>query len=297
MPKERKYHEPLGVGFDTALTAIANAEKPTTLYAKPFLKWVGGKRSVLPELVKRMPPDYKKYNEPFLGGGALYFEVQPKRAYLSDINFHLIITFNAVRDDVDRLIRNLKIHEGKHSKEYYAKARKRLFTEKDPTKIAGLFIYLNKTCFNGLYRVNKSGQFNVPMGDYKNPLIVDEDNLYNCSQLLQGAEVAQHDFLQMKPTKGDFFYLDPPYHESYSQYDSNGFGDEGHKRLALFAREIDKKGGYFMVSNSDTPFVRELYKGYTIEVIRASRTVSCKAHQRGKENELIIRNYANKQGE
>ena len=294
MPRPKKYHKGIDANFDEILTAVAHENDPKkTLSAKPFIKWVGGKRSVLHELVKRIPHNYDTYVEPFLGGGALYFEIQPEHAYLADINFHLVITFNAVKSDVDRLIRNLKIHEGKHKKEYYLKARKRLFTEKDPTKIAGLFIYLNKTCFNGLYRVNKAGGFNVPMGDYKNPLIVDESNLYNCSQLLSSAEVAQHDFQQLNSYKDDFYYLDPPYHESYSQYDGSGFGDEKHRQLALFAKEIDNKGGYFMLSNSDTPFVRELYKGYNIDVIKASRTVSCKAHQRGKENELIIRNYTN----
>jgi len=293
MVRPRKEHEPLGDSFDGVLTAISNEQRPEhrTLSAKPFLKWVGGKRSILPELLKRLPSNYDSYHEPFMGGGALYFALQPKEAYLSDINFHLVITFKAVKNDVDRLIRNLKLHANKHNKEYYLNARKRLFKEKDPTKIAGLFIYLNKTCFNGLYRVNKSGGFNVPMGDYKNPAIVDETNLINCSKVLQGAEIEQGSFNREKIYKGDFYYLDPPYHNTYSQYDGSGFGDKEHADLAQFCRDIDKKGGYFMLSNSDTELVRKLYKGYNIEVVSASRSVSCKANQRGKENELIIRNY------
>lgn len=292
-PRERKNHEGLGMSFDQALTAIANEHRPVAiqLSAKPFLKWVGGKRSILPQLLERMPDEYDAYHEIFMGGGALYFAVQPKEAYLSDVNFLLVLTFKAVRDDVDNLIKQLKVHERLHNKEYYGKARTKLAKEKDPTKLAALFIYLNKTCFNGLYRVNRSGLFNVPMGDYKNPLIVDEENLKNCSKVLKETDIQQHSFDHAKIYKNDFYYIDPPYHETYSGYDGSGFGDKEHQKLAEFCRKIDEKGGFFMVSNSDTPFVRELYKGYNIEIVSASRMVSCKAHQRGKENELIIRNY------
>lgn len=293
MTRPPNHHEPLGMSFGDALNIIADENKPDFLAAatRPFLKWVGGKRSILPELIKRMPTEYDAYHEPFIGGGALYFALQPKEAFLSDVNFLLVITFKAVRDDVDALIRQLRIHERLHNKEYYGKARIKLAKEKDPTKLAALFIYINKTCFNGLYRVNRAGGFNVPIGDYKNPLIVDEENLQNCSKILQDADIQQHGFDHTKIYKNDFYYIDPPYHETYSGYDGSGFGDEEHKKLAEFCRKIDAKGGYFMVSNSDTPFVRELYNGYAIEVVSASRMVSCKANQRGKENELLIRNY------
>lgn len=293
MGRNPKFHSLLPHSFDEVLNAIANENKPavTTITARPFLKWVGGKRSILPELIKRLPKEYNSYCEPFLGGGALYFAIKPDRAYLSDINFHLILTFQAVKDDPKQLIHYLKIHERNHSKEYYYKARVRLFKERDKIKIAGLFIYLNKTCFNGLYRVNSQGGFNVPMGDYKNPLIVDEKNLLEVSRVLQTADIKQHDFLQIKPQKDNFYYLDPPYHETYDGYNGKGFGDNEHIKLSEFCKDIDKKGGYFMLSNSDTELVRSLYKGYNIEKVLASRSVSCKAHQRGKENELIIRNY------
>lgn len=293
MSRPPKYHAPLSGDFDSVLSAIADENKPIkqTLSAHPFLKWVGGKRSILPELLKRMPSNYHSYYEPFLGGGALYFAVQPEYAYLSDANFHLIITFKAVRNDIEGLIRSLKIHASRHSKEYYLNARKRLFKEKDPAKIASLFIYLNKTCYNGLYRVNKAGQFNVPIGDYKDPAILDEENLRNVSKLLQSADIYQQDFSQVPIIKNAFYYIDPPYHKTYDQYNDNGFGEKEHTELARFCREIDKKGGYFMVSNSDTSFVRNAYKGYNVEKVSASRFVSCKAHQRGKTDELIIRNY------
>ncbi|MFA5001254.1 MAG: DNA adenine methylase [Candidatus Paceibacterota bacterium] len=297
-PREKKYHDPLGMDFDQALNLIAGENRPSTrtIFARPFLKWVGGKRSILPELLKRMPSNFDVYHEPFMGGGALFFSVQPQEAYLSDVNFHLVLTFKAVRDDVDGVIRQLKIHERLHNKEYYLKARQKLFKEKDTTKLSALFIYLNKTCFNGLYRVNKGGGFNVPMGDYKDPNILDEENLRNASLVLKNADIEQHSFDHTKIIKGDFYYLDPPYHETYSGYDGLGFGDEEHQKLAEFCRKIDARGGFFMLSNSDTPFVRQLYKGYYIETVQASRNVSCKAHQRGKENELIIRNYNDNRG-
>ena len=178
-----------------------------------------------------------------------------------------------------------------HNKEYYLNARKRLSEEKNKAKIAALFIYINRTCYNGLYRVNKKGEFNVPMGNYKNPLIVDEENLRNVSSLLQGMDIRQHSFEETALQKGAFYYLDPPYHKTYSGYDGGGFADGEHENLAEFCHKIDKVGGYFMLSNSDTDFVRKLYKGYKIENIMASRSISCKSEGRGKKGELLIRNY------
>ncbi len=296
MTREPGYHKPIEGAFEEVLTSIADQNKPgqKTLAARPFLKWVGGKRSILPELLARMPEEYAIYYEPFLGGGALYFTSQPKRAYLSDINFHLILTFQVVRDNVDDLIRKLKVHASRHDEDYYLRARERLFKEKDPASIAALFIYLNKTCFNGLYRVNRAGKFNVPIGDYEDPPILDEQNLRNCSKLLKSAEIYQQGFEQITPRRNDFFYLDPPYHETYDGYSGKGFGDAEHTALAEFCKKIDRAGAKFMLSNSDTDFVQNLYKGYTIENVDASRSVSCKSHQRGKESELIIRNYSGK---
>lgn len=292
MSRETKYQKPIEGSFDEVLSTIANMGKPiTSIAAKPFLKWVGGKRSILPELIKRLPKEYDNYYEPFLGGGALFFSIQREYAYLSDINFPLVITFQAVKDDVEGVIRNLKIHEENHSKKYYLEARERLAKEKNPAKIAALLIYLNKTCYNGLFRVNKAGEFNVPIGDYKKPNILNETNLRATSLVLQTAEIEQHDFSNLRPKLNCFYYLDPPYHETYDGYSGNGFADKEHEQLAEFCKKIDKAGGYFMLSNSDTPFIRKLYKGYTVEKVSASRSVSCKSHQRGRENELIIRNY------
>lgn len=293
MSRQQKIHDPLPYSFDEVLERVADQHKPAVNVppAKPFVKWVGGKRSIVPILLERVPADYERYVEPFLGGGALYFALRPDDAYLSDINFRLILTYQAIRDDVENLIKLLEEHQAKHSKEYYLLARELLSTETNPTKIAALFIYLNKTCYNGLYRVNRAGKFNVPMGSYKNPQIVDKDNLRRVSAILQHADMQQASFSQIKPKAKDFFYIDPPYHETYAGYSGDGFGDKEHELLANYCHAIDAKGGFFMLSNSDTPFVRELYKGYNIEEVSASRSVSCKANQRGKEYELLIRNY------
>lgn len=292
MGRKPKLHKPLPFSFDQVLNAVSDGLPTTTLLpAKPFVKWVGGKRSIVNELQERMPDQFDHYFEAFIGGGALYFATQPKNAYLSDANFQLVLTYRAIRDDLSRVLRNLKIHESKHEKEYFLKCRARLNTEVDYIKIAALFIYLNKTCFNGLYRVNKSGGFNVPMGSYTNPKILDRDNLLNVSQVLQGTEILQHSFEHTPIMSDSFYYLDPPYHETYSSYSSDGFGDEEHKKLAGFCHQINEAGSKFMLSNSNTDFIKTLYDGYNIETVSALRSVSCKANQRGRENECLIRNY------
>jgi DNA adenine methylase len=293
MSRPPKYHAPIQASFDDVLTAIADENKPTfrEVIARPFVKWAGGKRSILPELIARMPRAYKTYCEPFLGGGALFFAVRPESAYLSDINFPLIVTFRAVRDDVETIIANLKIHAAKHCKEYYLRARERFSREKDATKIGALLVYLNKTCYNGLFRVNKEGGFNVPIGSYDEPGILDEENLRACSKALKTAEIVQHPFAQVPIAKENFYYLDPPYHKTFDGYDSSRFGDKDHRRLAEFCHALDKAGCFFMVSNSDNTFVRSLYRAFKIEQIQGARFVSCKPQQRGRYNELIIRNY------
>lgn len=298
-PRPLKQHEPIEADFENVLSAIADENMPAihAADARPFLKWVGGKRSILPELISRMPESFNTYCEPFLGGGALLFERKPPKAYLSDLNFYLILAFCAVRDDVERLISQLKVHELKHGKDYYKKARLKIARETDSTKIGAWLIYLNKTCYNGLYRVNQSGAFNVPIGSYTDPTILDEENLRACSKALQGIEIKHHDFTQVPIAKENFYYLDPPYHTTFSSFDSSGFDATNHKDLAAFCKKLHDAGCYFMVSNSDTPLIRSLYEGYTIEQVRAGRFVSCKGNQRGKETELIIRNYGSERKE
>jgi DNA adenine methylase len=299
MNPRAKMHEPLDFEFDDVLTAIADENMPSikASSARPFLKWAGGKRGIINELISRMPEKYTGYTECFLGGGALFFAVQPEQAYLSDINFPLILTYTAVRDDVERLISKLQVLADNHNKTNYLAQRSHMTRETDPTSIGALLIYLNKTCYNGLYRVNKSGIFNVPMGSYKDPTILDEVNLRAASKALKAAKIKQKPFFQVPIVKENFYYLDPPYHTTFSSYDGSGFGDEDHRKLATFCKTIHEAGGYFMLSNSDTPLIRELYRGYNVESIDAPRMVSCKGTQRVKEKELIIRNYNGRKSE
>lgn len=296
MSRPQKILSPVQLDFPEVLVTIANANKPSseTVDARPFIKWVGGKRSILPLLLERMPIEYGSYHEPFVGGGALYFAIQPKKAFLSDINFPLVITYKIIRDEVKQLINQLKIHEKKHSENYFARARVKFAKEIDAVKIAALFIYLNKACYNGLYRVNKAGRFNVPIGSYEEPTLFEEEVLLNDSRVLKNTLIEQRHFSQIEIIREDFYYLDPPYHQTYDGYNHHGFGDTEHADLAKVCRKIAAAGGYFMLSNSDTPFVRDLYKGFNIEQVAALRTVSCKSNQRGRENELVIRNYGEK---
>lgn len=260
--------------------------------AKPFVKWVGGKKSILPQLLKRAKVGFTGgYFEPFIGGGALFFKARPHNAHISDINPHLINSYKAVRDNVEQVIQYLKHHKKKHNKEYFKKMRLELGIETHQEKMAAIFIYLNKTCFNGLYRVNKQGIFNVPIGSYKNPTIVDEENLRDCSMALKNVTIQQHSFSALSPIKNAFYYLDPPYHKAYNQYDASVFCEQEHKNLADFCHKLHKTGAYFMVSNSDTTFIRSLYSRYVIDAIQTTKTISAKAQDRVKKSELIIKNY------
>jgi DNA adenine methylase len=206
----------------------------------------------------------------------------------------LIATYRAVKDDVEGVVALLKKHKRSHSKEHFAKVRERLLDERSDVEVASDFIYLNKTCFNGLFRVNSKGKFNVPMGRYESPAIVDEDNLALCSKALQGTQILLSDFSKARPTKGAFYYLDPPYHQTFSGYSKTGFTEQRHQELATLCKEIHNKGGFFMLSNSDTPFIRDIFKGFEMEIVSAGRYISCKGDQRGRTGELLIRNYDTK---
>jgi DNA adenine methylase len=293
MAKQRIINAPLNTDLSQALLFAADeqiTERQDT--AKPFIKWAGGKRSIINDLLANVPDDFDDYFEPFVGGGALFWNIPRKNnAYISDINFHLIVTYCTIRDNVEEVISKLGYHKEHHDKEYYAKAREKLSDTEDPVEIASLFIYLNKTCYNGLYRVNQSGIFNVPIGRYEDPKIIDADNLRNCSKFLANVDIFQHGFSQIKTKQGDFVYFDPPYHKTFSGYDSSGFGDKEHKELAIFCKELDRQGVLFMLSNSDTPLIRKLYTDFHMRNVDASRFISSKGNERKKENELIICNY------
>ena len=266
----------------------------------PIVKWVGGKRQLMFELIKNMPKSYNRYFEPFIGGGALFFELQPEQAYISDMNEELINLYSVVRDNVYELINDLSKHEV--SKEYFLEIRNidrtEQYTELSDVERASRFIYLNRTCFNGMYRVNSQGQFNVPFGHYKNPRIIDENNLLNCSELLKKTEIKCADFSEIltKVKKGDLVYFDPPYvplneTSSFTSYTKDGFDINMQFKLRDVCDELDNKGVKFILSNSDTKLVNELYVNYEIKKVFASRQINANADGRGKITEVLVRNY------
>lgn len=260
---------------------------------KSPIKWVGSKKSIVKELIERLPPTYESYNESFFGGGTLFFELKPNvPVFLSDKNERLIITFQTIRDNVDDLISELKFHKANHCKEYYLEARERFNVEQDKIKLAALFVYLNKTCYNGLYRVSKrKNEFNVPMGSYKKPAILDIKTLQEASLCLRNANISVADFRSNQITQKSFYYFDPPYHNAYNKYTNDLFGEFEQQSLAAHCMTIHDNGGFFMLSNSDTPFIRELYKDFYIESVSGMRKVSCKSTQRRRVDELLIRNF------
>ena len=266
-------------------------DKPT-----PFLKWVGGKRSIIEELKRRIPSKFGHYFESFVGGGALLFEIQPKKAHISDSNLDLTIAYSVVQKHPGKLISVLKEHQKNHNKDYYYKIRSQHQTN-DPIATAARLIYLNKTCFNGLWRVNKKGKFNVPIGSYTNPIICQEDNIWACSKALQNTVIENKNYLNINPRKGDFSYFDPPYHPitntSFTAYSRLDFTENDQRQLANFCTHLHKNGVYVMISNSNTNFIRNLYKAshFKIAIINAPRMVNCKGNERNTVEEVLITNY------
>lgn len=268
---------------------------------------------MLSQFDEYVPPDFGKYIEPFVGGGAVFFhlfaENRIKKAILLDLNRELIDCYIAIRDNLDELIAYLYQHKGMHSElkeKYYYNVRDEIRNDIDlwnslsVAEKASITIYLNKTCYNGLYRVNRRNQFNVPAGKYKDPKIYDLDNLKSVSQALKTAKVIKAcDFSECLKyaEKDDFVYLDPPYNplsktSSFTGYTKGGFGENEQIRLSEVYKELEKKGCKVMLSNSDTDFIKELYRDFRIEFVRAIRAINSKASGRGKVNELIILNYA-----
>jgi len=277
------------------------AEKP-----KPFVKWVGGKRQLLTQfrLMNLYPPEKfdpknGKYFEPFVGGGAVFFDLLPEKATLSDLNNELVITYNVIKNDVENLIVSLKKH--KLDKEYFLKVRAKNPETLSDINIASRFIYLNRTCFNGMYRVNSKGGFNVPFGKYTNPLICDENNLRKASKALKNVEIKKQDYKEVlkKARKGDFVYFDPPYYPvsktaSFTSYTSESFLDKEQIELRDTFVELHKRGCFVMLSNSDTPFINKIYsdpKDLRITKVQAGRAINSNASKRGKITEVLITNY------
>lgn len=262
--------------------------------AKPFLKWAGGKGRLIPQYQPFLPQEFDTYYEPFLGGGALFFHLRPQRAVLSDINPELVNVYTCVRDRVDDLIEHLERHATHHNHDYYYQIR-----SSDPNasvERAARLLYLNKTCFNGLYRVNAKGQFNVPMGRYRNPRICDPDLLRTASEALQSATIIQRSFrdvLDSNPSAQDFIYFDPPYQplsltSNFTSYSRDAFTAEHQIQLRDVFAQLAQQKVPAILSNSDCPFIRELYQGFNIQTIQAARAINSQSSKRGKINEVLV---------
>ena len=257
--------------------------------ARPFIKWAGGKRALIPDSLGL-------YWEPFMGGGAVFFALEARlgSAHISDVNPELALTYQMVRNRPDELIALLQEHEARHAdNDYYYKVRAK-GSSRDALEVAARFIYLNKTCYNGLYRVNKSGQFNVPRGRYKKPAIVDTANIRAASEALKMADVTFGDFARVTPGNGDFIYCDPPYDGTFTSYAVGGFDDAEQHRRRDEVIKWHKRGARVMVSNANTPLIQQLYAGspFTLHPVQAARQINCKSDGRGAVGELLITTYA-----
>jgi DNA adenine methylase len=288
--------------------------------AEPFLKWAGGKRQILPAILERIPSEFNTYYEPFLGGGAVFFAVAAsrtfRRAVLRDRNADLVDAYLGVRDELPQVIRRLETLRRHHSEEQYYRIREQDPAGLSPAARAARIIYLNRTCYNGLYRVNRSGQFNVPLGRYKNPKILDAENLGAVSQVLQekqrlaveagegasrrktrtlGVSIRVLDFEKAVAgaEPGDVIYFDPPYMPvsrtaSFTAYHHREFGIDEQQRLAKLMRELRDRGVYALLSNADVPQTRKLYEDLPSVSVQARRAINSKPDQRGNVSELLV---------
>ncbi len=285
-------------------TRTMRAVVPYRPPVEPFLKWVGGKRRLLPQLVPLLPKPSihrTRYMEPFVGGGALFFHERPERALLADVNESLIATYVSIRDEVDAVIDCLEWLEVRHDvgRVYYAmRERFNAGVFASTAERAATFLYLNRTGFNGLYRVNRGGALNVPEGKYTNPGILNTRMLYAASIALEGVELQCQDFeaTVASAARGDFVYFDPPYvpitaTSSFVGYDEGGFGNTEQMVLRDAFRDLDRRGCKVMLSNSNAPLVHRLYRDYRIDVVTAPRSINSDATRRGDVEEVIVRNY------
>ena len=274
----------------------------------PIVKWVGGKRQLLDEINKYIPKKFNTYYEPFFGGGAVLFHLQPKKAVINDLNMDLITTYRVIKDKPNELIEALKIH--KNTSDYFYELRNiDLDSEKykkltDVEKAARL-IYLNKTCFNGLFRVNSSGHFNTPFGNYKNPNIVNEPVIKAVNSYFKSNDITisndDYAVVLQNVKAGDFVYLDPPYDpvsdtSNFTGYNAGGFTRKNQEELRNVCIELDKKGVKFLLSNSATSYIKEIYdaslfKVLKVEIVKAKRNINSNGNKRGEVDEVLIRNY------
>lgn len=266
------------------------------LKAKPLIKWAGGKRNLLSVYKKLFPKRFNTYHEPFFGSGAVFFYLIPKEAVIIDKNEELINFYKVVRDYPEELMKLVSTYEV--NEEFYYKMRSLNPKNLDEIQRAARFLYLNKTAYNGLWRVNSKGEFNVPFGKYKRVKFFDRENLLIASELLKRATILCGDFEEVLNyvKKGDFIYMDPPYYPisntaNFRNYTDNGFSEEDHMRVYKVFKKLDELGCYVMLSNSNTQFVRKLFKDFNIVEVKAPRFINCKAEGRKPITELVIRNY------
>ncbi|MBD2122134.1 DNA adenine methylase [Trichocoleus sp. FACHB-262] len=263
---------------------------------RPFLKWAGGKSQLISQYQPYFPQEFVTYYEPFLGGGAVFFHLLPKQAILTDINPELVNVYCCVRDQVEPLILRLQEHQKQHSHDYYYQVR----AENPTTNLerAARLIYLNKTCFNGLYRENSKGNFNVPIGRYKNPGICNAELLRSVSLALRSTVIVIKPFEAILDcaNREDFVYFDPPYYpvsstSNFTAYSRYAFNQEHQIRLRDVFVKLASRGVKVMLSNSDCEFIRELYAGFNIHAIAAARSINSKASKRGKITEVLVTSY------
>jgi DNA adenine methylase len=278
---------------------------PDQSTAKPFLKWAGGKRQLLPAIQAYLPAKYTEYYEPFVGAGALLFALQPEKSTINDTNRELVNCYQVIRDQPEELLKLCQQHRENNSPEYYYQLREQdrqtEFDQWTPVEKAARIIYLNKTCFNGLFRVNSNGQFNVPYGKYKNPVIADPAVIKTISSYLNRStcRILQVDFEEAVATakKGAFVYFDPPYHplsdtSSFTGYSVNGFGEQEQIRLKKLCDRLTDQGCQVLASNSAAPLIKSLYDDprYEVVEVKATRAINAVASKRGRINELLIHN-------
>jgi DNA adenine methylase len=268
----------------------------TSKSVKPFLKWAGGKQQLLGEIRRLVPPRFRNYREPFLGSGAVFFDLTPSGSFLSDANAELVTAFLGVRDHVEEVISELSRHE--NSLEHFQRIRALNPDSLSMTQRAARVLYLNRTCFNGLYRVNRRGQFNTPFGHYRNPRIVDGPLLRAASVVLQRATIKHEDFRTAltRAEKGDFVYLDPPYipvglYSDFRRYHSSPFTEEDHRELTELYADLDRRGCFVLLSNSYCDLSLNLYERWRVDVVKVRRRINSKSDGRGEVREILVRNY------
>lgn len=272
-------------------------------HAAPVVKWVGGKRQLLPQILPLIPKRMSAYCEPFLGGGAVLFALQPRRALVNDLNQDLITVYRVIKENADALIEHLSHHE--NTPEYFYRIRdldrdREAYAALSDVEKASRLLYLNKTCYNGLFRVNASGAFNSPYGHYRRPNIVNEQTIRGVSRYFNSCDITffSEDFAAVldRVPRGGFVYLDPPYDPvsdtaSFTGYNRGGFGREEQVRLKACCDALTARGVKFLLSNSATPFIRELYSSYHVSIVQARRAVNSVASRRGAIEEVLVRNY------